>query len=134
MRIVDLETKSLNSPRPAPTTSRRLESRIEELTSQLSQSSKDSMRIHRTADKTARDTKYQLAEVERQRTRLEEEVKSYEAKVVTMRQSMDELVRVIVVMSPFVISHIFDSKRRRTISNLPSGAPNARLRIISRKL
>lgn len=92
VRIVDLETKSLNSPRPASTTSKRLESRIEELTSQLNQSSKDSSRLHRNADKTVRDAKFQLAEAERQRNRLEEEVKSYEAKVVNMRQAMDELV------------------------------------------
>lgn len=92
VRIVDLETKSLNSPRPAPTTSRRLETRIEELTNQLSQASKDSVRGNRTADKN-RDTKYQLAESDRQRVRLEEEVKTYEAKVVTMRETMDALVR-----------------------------------------
>lgn len=91
VRVVDLETRSLNSPRPA-TTSRRLESRIEELTKQLSQSSKDSSRVHRTADKSARDAKFQLAEIDRQKERLEEEVKAYEAKVVSMRQAMDELV------------------------------------------
>lgn len=84
MRIVDLETKSLNPPRPA-TTSRRLESRIEELTSQLTQSNKESSRIHVSTDKA-------LAEVERQRLRLEEEVKGYEAKIVNMRQAMDKLV------------------------------------------
>lgn len=84
MRIVDLETRSLNAPRPAPT-SRRLESRIEELTTQLNQSTKDSSRIHRSADKA-------LQEADRQRTRLEEEVKNYESKIVTMRQTMDELV------------------------------------------
>ncbi|KAH8096877.1 nonmuscle myosin heavy chain b [Cristinia sonorae] len=90
VRMVDLETKSLNSPKPA-TSSRRLESRIEELTSQLTQNSKDSSRLSRSADKSARDTKYQLQEADRQKSRLEEEVKSYEAKVLTMRQQMDEL-------------------------------------------
>lgn len=92
VRIVDLETKSLNSPRPASTTSRRLESRIEELTNQLQQASKDSVRVNRTADRSVRDTRYQLAEADRQRIRLEEEVKAYEAKVVTMRETMDALV------------------------------------------
>ncbi|CAL1710675.1 unnamed protein product [Somion occarium] len=90
VRIVDLETKSLNSPRPA-TTSRRLESRIEELTSQLGKNSQESSRLHRSVDKSARDTKFQLAEADRQRARLEEEVKTYETKVVSMRQAMDEL-------------------------------------------
>lgn len=89
VRVVDLETKSLNSPKPA-TTSRRLESRIEELTSQLTSNSNS--RLHRSSDKTARDAKFQLAEADRQRTRLEEEVKTYEAKVLNMRQAMDELV------------------------------------------
>ncbi|THH29323.1 hypothetical protein EUX98_g4864 [Antrodiella citrinella] len=88
VRIVDLETKSLNSPKP--TTSRRLENRIEELTSQLTLTTKDSSRL-RSVDKTARDTKSQLAEADRQRTRLEEEVKSYEVKVLNMRHKMDEL-------------------------------------------
>ena len=88
--MVDLETKSLTSSRPAPSTSRRLESRIEELTNQLHQhSSKDSLRVHRTGDKSA---KVQLAEAERLRSRLEEEVKSYESRVLTMRKTMDELV------------------------------------------
>ena len=93
MRIVDLETKSLNSPRPAPSTARRLESRIEELTNQLQQqSSKDSLRMSRTVDRSSRDTKFQLAEAERQKARLEEEVKSYEERLTNMRRSMDELV------------------------------------------
>ncbi|KAI0696624.1 hypothetical protein BC835DRAFT_855770 [Cytidiella melzeri] len=90
VRVVDLETKSLNSPRP-PTTSRRLESRIEELTSQLSQSTKDTSRVNRSADKTARDARLQLAESDRARARLEEEVKNYETKLSSLRQSMDEL-------------------------------------------
>ncbi|TFK47329.1 nonmuscle myosin heavy chain b [Heliocybe sulcata] len=94
VRVVDLETKSLaSSPRP-PTTSRRMESRIQELTDQLNQSSKDkseSLRLHRSADKTARDAKYQLAELERQRQRLEEENQAYEGKLASLRQVMDEL-------------------------------------------
>ena len=91
VRIVDLETKSLNHPRPV-TTSRRLESRIEELTNQLNQSTKDSSRVNRSADKTARDARLQLAESERARARLEEEVKNYESKLSGLRHSMDELV------------------------------------------
>ncbi|THH01623.1 hypothetical protein EW026_g1099 [Hermanssonia centrifuga] len=73
VRIVDLETKSLNSPRP-PTTSRR-----------------DSVRVHRTADRNVRDTMSQLAEADRQRTRLEEENRASEARLMSMRQDMDEL-------------------------------------------
>jgi myosin heavy chain 9/10/11/14 len=91
VRIVDLETKSLNSPRPVAT-SRRLESRIEELTSQLHQSTKDTSKVSRSADKSARDAKLQLAESDRARARLEEEVKNYEGKLAGLRQSMDELV------------------------------------------
>lgn len=73
------------------TTSRRLESRIEELTNQLNQSSKDSTRVIRS-DKTARDARLQLAESDRARARLEEEVKNYENKLTSLRHSMDELV------------------------------------------
>lgn len=97
VRIVDLETKSLNSPRPAPSTSRRLESRIEELTNQLSQqASKDgSVRAQRTGERN-RDARLQIAEVERQRSRLEEEVKASEAKVTALREAVDKLVRATI--------------------------------------
>jgi myosin protein heavy chain len=94
VRIVDLETKSFASARPAP--SRRLENRIEELTNMLNQENKDkteSARMHRTADKNVRDTKMQLTESERQRIRLEEECRAYEAKLKGLREAYDELVR-----------------------------------------
>ena len=89
---MDLETKtlSLNSSRPS-NVNRRLESRIEELQNQLNQSTKDSSRL-KTADKGTREVAIQLQESERQRSRLEEEVKSYEDRVRKIRQSMDELV------------------------------------------
>ena len=102
VRIVDLETKSLNHPRPV-TTSRRLESRIEELTNQLNQSTKDSSRVNRSADKTARDARLQLAESERARARLEEEVKNYESKLSGLRHSMDELVCFLFGSSPLSV-------------------------------
>lgn len=104
VRIVDLETKSLNSPRPV-TTSRRLESRIEELTSQLNQSTKDTSKVNRSADKSARDAKLQLAESDRARSRLEEEVKNYESKLAGLRHSMDELVSGFYFSrnSPFIV-------------------------------
>ena len=94
VRIVDLETKSLNSPRPAPSTARRLESRIEELTNQLNQqASKDSsVRAQRTGERN-RDARLQIAEVERQKNRLEEEVKASEGKIQTLRETIDKLVR-----------------------------------------
>lgn len=95
VRIVDLETKSYtSSPRP-PTTSRRMESRIEELTSQLNQTNKDktdNSRLQRSADKIARDAKFQLAESDRQRAKLEEERKAYEAQLQSLRQAMDTMV------------------------------------------
>jgi myosin protein heavy chain len=72
---------------------KRLEARIEELTSQVNQSSKDTSRLNRTADKNTRDAVVQLAESDRQRARLEEELKSYESRVQSMRQTMDEMVR-----------------------------------------
>ena len=99
MRIVDLETRSFAaSPRPLPA-SRRLESRIEELQSKLSQENKektDTIRAHRTAE---RDTKFQLAEAERQRIRLEEKLQEAEGQVNEMRQAMDSLVRATYSLS-----------------------------------
>lgn len=71
---------------------KRLEARIEELTSQANQTTKDSSRVNRTADKSAREAMVHLAESDRQRVRLEEELKSYESRVQTMRQTMDEMV------------------------------------------
>lgn len=72
VRIVDFETKAYgSSPRP-PSNVRRLESRVEELTNQLNQVNKDkgeSSRIQRSADKVARDIKFQLAESDRQQRR-----------------------------------------------------------------
>lgn len=95
VRIVDFETKAYGtSPRPSSNT-RRLESRVEELTNQLNQVTQDkgeSSRMQRSTDKVARDTKFQLAESDRQRARLEDERKSYETQIENLRQSMDVMV------------------------------------------
>ncbi|KAG6914825.1 hypothetical protein DXG01_015126 [Tephrocybe rancida] len=91
VRIVDLETRSYsNSPRP-PTISRRTDSRIEELTSQLTKDKAEGSRLQRSADKVARDTKFQLAESDRARLKLEEERKAYEAQLQSLRQAMDTM-------------------------------------------
>lgn len=99
VRIVDFETKSYRaSPQPNSST-RRLEARIEELTNQLNQLAKDkgeSSRIQRSTDKVARDAKFQLAESDRQRARLEEERNLYESQVQSLRQSLDVMVRMFV--------------------------------------
>lgn len=104
VRIVDLETKSYqSSPRPG-TGSRRMESRIAELTDQLSQTSRDkseTVRMQRAADKGTRDAKMQLAESDRQRGRMEDEVRNYEAKLAGMRQAMAELVSGHLCPSPW---------------------------------
>lgn len=74
---------------------RRLEARIEELTTKLNQELKEkaeSGRAYRTADKNVREIQFQLTENERVRVRLESEVKAYEAKLAKMRVGMDELV------------------------------------------
>ena len=63
---------------------------------QLNQVNKDkgeSSWIQRLVDVVTRDTKFQLAESNRQRARLEEESKSYEAQVQSLRQAMDVMVR-----------------------------------------
>lgn len=94
VRIVELETKAIaNAPRPMA--SKRLESRIEELTTRLNQEEKEkseTLRLHRTADKTARDMSFRLQESDRHRLRLEEELKGYEEKVQALRQKQTELV------------------------------------------
>jgi myosin heavy chain 9/10/11/14 len=67
----------------------------EELTNQLNQVNKDkgeSSQIQQLADVVARDTKFQPAESNRQHARLEEESKSYEAQVQSLRQAMDVTV------------------------------------------
>ena len=91
---MDLETKSYSRTPQSNTPSsnaviRRLESRVEELTSQLAQVSKDKSRASLSRD---RDAIFKLAESDRQKSRLEEEIKSYEDKVTTMRKAMDEMV------------------------------------------
>lgn len=87
-----------------------MQSRIDDLTNQSS-------RLHRSTDKTVRDAKFQLAEADRQRLRLEEEVKSYESKIVGMRQAMDELVSFVIhVNSDTADSTSVCSKPRKTIS------------------
>jgi len=91
LRIVDLETKSYsrNPQSSSAATIRRLESRIEELTNQLSQVTKEH---HRSSLSRDRDVSAQLIESDRQRAKLEEEVRLYEEKVRVMRQQMDHVV------------------------------------------
>lgn len=81
-----------------------MESRIEELTSQLNQTNKDksdTSRLQRSADKIARDAKFQLAESDRQKARLEEERKAYESQIATLRLAMDTMVRSKMLLSNF---------------------------------
>ena len=50
------------------------------------------MRAQRTGERN-RDARLQIAEVERQKNRLEEEVKASEGKIQTLRETIDKLVR-----------------------------------------
>ncbi|KAK2467941.1 hypothetical protein APHAL10511_000236 [Amanita phalloides] len=87
VHIVDLETKSYaNTPRS--TVARRMDNRIEELAQRLNSNS--DRRSPRSPDK-ARDSKLQLAETERQRAKLDEERKAFEAQIITLRQTMDKM-------------------------------------------
>jgi chromosome segregation ATPase len=138
VKIVDLETKAYqSSPRPV-TGSRRMESRIEELTSQLTQTSRDkseTVRLQRSADKNARDAKQQLVESDRQRARLEEEVRNYESKILSMRQAVDDLVSyrwLIRTGRPWLTMRAC-SKRLRAISSWRAGAPSGRRPTSSRR-
>ncbi|KAF5353873.1 hypothetical protein D9756_007302 [Leucocoprinus leucothites] len=89
VRIVDLETRSYaNSPRPT-TISRRVDSRIEELTNQLNQSNREKGTMGRSAEKLAKDTKFQQSELERQRIKFEDERKEFEARIQDLRNALD---------------------------------------------
>ena len=133
---MDLETKtlSLNSSRPA-NANKRLESRIEELRSQLSRAAKDSSGL-KTGDKGAREVTMQLQEGERQRSRLEEEVKSYENRIKTMRESMDEMVGNILNVGFFSLICLIlpFSKIPRPSSSWSNAGQNAKRLIIEKKL
>ncbi|KAF8634039.1 hypothetical protein AX17_004304 [Amanita inopinata Kibby_2008] len=88
VRIVDLETKSYaNTPR-STVAARRVDSRIEELTHQLS--GNHERRSPRSPEKS-RDPKHQAAESDRQRTKLEEERKVFESQIRNLRQAMDRM-------------------------------------------
>ena len=82
-----METKSYANNRG--THGRRSE-RFEELTSQLTAS--DMSRLQRSTDKIARDAQFQLAEIERQKGKMEEERKMSQAEMAEMRQAMDKIV------------------------------------------
>lgn len=85
VRIVDLETRSYaNAPRSSLPGSRRLDSRIEELTNQLQQTTKErraSGRHRVMHDDTSLESERQRAKVE-----------SYETQLENMRQSIDSMV------------------------------------------
>lgn len=93
VRVVDLETKSYaNSPHPSSTV-RQLQGRIDELTTQLKQVSRekvDSNRLH-SSDKAIRDIQLQLAESERHHIKLEEERKISEGQIISLRQTLDKV-------------------------------------------
>jgi myosin protein heavy chain len=93
VRVVDLETKSyVNSPHPTSTV-KQLQSRIDELTTQLKQASSekvDSNRLH-SSDKAVRDIQLQLAESERHHIKLEEERKISESQIASLRQTLDKV-------------------------------------------
>ncbi|KAJ3969766.1 class II myosin [Lentinula raphanica] len=80
VRIIDLETKSYTSSSRPATLSRKTDSRIEEITSQLTGKGH--------AHRLSRDSKFDM---ERQRVKLDEERKGYEMQLATLRKSIDEL-------------------------------------------
>jgi myosin protein heavy chain len=95
LRLVDFETKSYTTP-SVPARSRRLESRIEELTSKLTQESREKtefQRHGRDADKTARELRLELTESERQRLKLQEEIQANDERVAKLRGDIAALVR-----------------------------------------
>lgn len=107
VRLVELEAKAMGVNAPRPNTSRRIESRIAELANQLNQASNEkaeSSRMHRAADKTARDIKLDLQESERVRQRLEQQVGQLEGKVTDLRTQCHQLVSPWIIQRPCVSS------------------------------
>lgn len=108
VRIVDFETKSYGTPPRSNPNTKRFEVRIEELTNQLAQATREhgeSSRLHRLADKIARDTQFQLADSERQRERLEEERKLHESQIQGLRKTMDAMVCVLLPSCKTMINY-----------------------------
>ncbi|KAL0576478.1 class II myosin [Marasmius crinis-equi] len=91
VRVVDLETKSYASSSRPGTLGRRTDSRIEEITSQLTSQATGNSRVARSADRMSRDFKFQHSEVERQRLKMEEERRAHETQVSSLRQEMDRM-------------------------------------------
>lgn len=92
VRIVDLEAKLMTSPRGV----KRLESRLEELTIQLDNETREkneTLRISRKNDRTIRELQYQLAERDKAKARYEAEISKHEQKIAKMRESIEALVR-----------------------------------------
>jgi myosin heavy chain 9/10/11/14 len=90
VRIIDLETKSYaSSSRTAPS-SRRRDSRIEELTNQLHQTNKDKGDKGDSLKSSLQRSpgKSQPPEADRQRAKVE----PYEVQIESMRKSMDAMV------------------------------------------
>lgn len=113
-----------------------MESRIEDLTSQLNQSQKeksDTSRLQRSADKVARDAKFQLAESDRQKAKLEEERKAYEAQLRNLRQALDAKVPFDPFSSPPSVQLILcpiclaNRGKQSSISEATRGARSRRL-------
>jgi len=90
-----------------------VDSRIEELTSQLNKSSRDRNALGRSAEKLAKDVKFQQSELERQRAKFEEDKKEYEARIQDLRSALDT----VVCFQVFYLRYqpdVLHSKRKNT--------------------
>ncbi|CAG8439676.1 12082_t:CDS:10 [Ambispora leptoticha] len=90
LKILELENKSITSPRGI----KRLEQRLEEMNTQLETETREKNEAHRQLrknDRTIRELQYQLSERDKLKTRLEEEISKYDQKVSRMRQAIEEL-------------------------------------------
>ena len=108
MRIVDLETKAYAN---------------------ASRLKGEALRQNRTGDRPVSRAGNPPAESERTRSRLEKEVKSYEAKIADMRESMADLVSKIVRVLSFVVLNVLCSPRSKVTSRSRSERLNARRQI-----
>ncbi|KAI8820371.1 myosin tail [Fimicolochytrium jonesii] len=90
-RVLDLEATALSRDAGS---SRRLEARVEELSTQLDNETKEKLEIQKNARKTdrvIRELQFQLGERDKQKQRYEEETDKWEQKLKRMKSQLEEL-------------------------------------------
>jgi predicted nuclease with TOPRIM domain len=107
------------------------------LTSKLNQESKEkseTMKMQRDADKSIREIQLQLTESERQRLKLQEELRTYESKVIGLRETVDQLVSLELFALAGSLKFHPSSKTPRVTYSWKGAGPSVKQRSISKEL